>query len=827
MCSRLKRCIVALGAGALVLSGLTGLTAQAAPGAVIGSADCVQHQLPANDDLYTDRVPLPFGINFHGTTFESLYVNNNGNVTFDYPLSDYTPFGLANAHRQIIAPFFADVDTRVGNTVWYGWGNTTYEGHRAFCVDWVGVGYYDQHTDKLNSFQLLLVQREDADVGDFDIVFNYDSIQWETGDASGGTGGVGGASAVAGFSNGSELPDDTLELTGSMHPGAFLDTNPTGLANTHTDSNIVGRHVFAVRSVGAPLVNYVALGDSFQSGEGAGDYIDPTDTLVNHCHRSAHAYPKQLVEREIVVNLRLNFWACSGATIDNLSAGPSPDGRVQLERLGADTKLVTIGIGGNDLNFANLLINCVHLTTTDLQDGTSETSCQQAYGSEVDENFRNVVQGGALQQVYQQLRQRAPFARIVVLTYPRFYVEGGSSNRPFDGFCQGARMTDQRWINSVIRQFDDAIQFQASSLGLQVVDIYNAPEGHELCGPSDQFFMNGINVPLVESYHPNAFGHTRIANEVGGALHSTPPGNLFNVQPGQTIIQQLAVGPGPELNVSTQWPGSDVVLSLTSPSGHNYTRTTAEPGVWHVTGPTFETYSITNPEVGMWTATLFGSQVAPEGEETRLFAHNPPAPNVLPSAVFTQSFSDRTITVDATASDDIDGSLVEYVWDFGDGTTATGNTANHTYTTPGTYLTTLAVKDDRGGEAFTNATNTVTIPRYTFTGFGPPVSNQPTVNTMQAGRAVPLKFSLGGDYGLDILAPGSPGSTEISCDTQADLYEVEQTSTAGTSTLTYDTTTGLYQYVWKTDTQWAGTCRRVTLTLDDGSLHQALFRFRN
>lgn len=337
--------------------------------------------------------------------------------------------------------------------------------------------------------------------------------------------------------------------------------------------------------------------------------------------------------------------------------------------------------------------------------------------------------------------------------------------------------------------------------------------------------MNGIMLRMVESYHPNDYGHTRIADLVAAALHTEPPGNLLNVLPGQTITQQFAVTPGPELSVSTQWPGSDVVLSLTSPSGHAYTRDSTD--LWHVTGPTFETYTIPNPEVGTWTATLYGAQVAPEGELTRLFVHNPPIPNTPPTATFIQTLGGRTVTVDASASTDADGSVVDYVWDFGDGSTAIGVTASHTYPTPGTYLTTLAVTDNQGRKAFASAEGTVTIPSYIFTGFGSPVSNPPTENTMQAGRAVPLKFSLGGNYGLDILLSGSPSSVEISCDTQAEIREVEQTSTAGGSSLTYDSTADRYQYVWKTEASWANTCRRFTLTLDDGSTHEALFRFRN
>ncbi|TFD67709.1 hypothetical protein E3T47_03515 [Cryobacterium ruanii] len=152
-------------------------------------------------------------------------------------------------------------------------------------MNWVDVGYYSASTDKLNSFQLLLVNREDASSpGAFDIIFNYDKVQWETGSASGGTGGLGGTSAVAGCSNGSGRDGTSYELFGSSVNGAFVDTSPTGLANTSTDSSVTGRHVFRVRGGSAPLTQYVALGDSFQSGEGAGAYLPNTDIPGNRCH---------------------------------------------------------------------------------------------------------------------------------------------------------------------------------------------------------------------------------------------------------------------------------------------------------------------------------------------------------------------------------------------------------------------------------------------------------------------------------------------------------------------------------------------------------------
>ncbi len=133
-------------------------------------------------------VPLGFNINFYGTEYSGAYINNNGNITFDNPLPTYTPFGLAGTSSVIVAPFFADVDTRVGNTVEFGTG--TLNGQKVFVVNWPGVGCYDENDTVTDNFQLILIDRPDRGTSvlgdDFDIEFNYDSIQWDAGQASGG-----------------------------------------------------------------------------------------------------------------------------------------------------------------------------------------------------------------------------------------------------------------------------------------------------------------------------------------------------------------------------------------------------------------------------------------------------------------------------------------------------------------------------------------------------------------------------------------------------------------------------------------------------------------
>lgn len=193
-------------------------------------------------------VPIGFEINFYGSTHDSLYINTNGNVTFDIPLATFTPFPLDNAFREIIAPFFADIDTRNPSSGVVTFGNGTFEGRNAFGVNWIGVGYYDQRVTKTNSFQLLLVDRSDTGAQNFDIVFNYDNVLFETGDGSFGIDGLGGFSARAGFSNGTGLPGTSLELPGSGIPGSFINDGAIALITHRLNSDVDGRYIFNARN---------------------------------------------------------------------------------------------------------------------------------------------------------------------------------------------------------------------------------------------------------------------------------------------------------------------------------------------------------------------------------------------------------------------------------------------------------------------------------------------------------------------------------------------------------------------------------------------------
>ena len=135
-----------------------------------------------------------------------------------------------------------------------------------------------------------------------------------------------------------------------------------------------------------------------------------------------------------------------------------------------------------------------------------------------------------------------------------------------------------------------------------------------------------------------------------------------------------------------------------------------------------------------------------------------------------------------------------------------------------------ATADDGNGNTASCSFN-VTV-QYNFAGFFQPIANPPVFNVVNAGRAIPVKFSLSGNKGLNIFAPGSPSSGPVACNSADEATVLEETVTAGGSSLSYDASSDQYVYVWKTESSWAGTCRQLVVTLKDGSTHHANFRFK-
>jgi hypothetical protein len=186
-----------------------------------------------------------------------------------------------------------------------------------------------------------------------------------------------------------------------------------------------------------------------------------------------------------------------------------------------------------------------------------------------------------------------------------------------------------------------------------------------------------------------------------------------------------------------------------------------------------------------------------------------------------------SLVVTATGSD-LDGDTLTFAWDLDN---------DGSFETPGQSVTfsaagltalssqTIAVQatDSGGLSAIDVAMVNITYP---FTGFLQPVDNLPTLNSVNAGRAIPVKFSLSGNRGLAIFATDYPKTLAISCDATTPIDDIEETVSAGASSLSYDTSTDLYTYIWKTHKGWASTCRQLVVKLNDDTYYRANFKFQ-
>lgn len=246
------------------------------------------------DDSASAAVPLGFSstINFFGPTYSSVYVNNNGNLTFKSPNTIWVGAPLSTrTNSPMIAPFLADVDASgIGSGV-ATYGTGTVNSRPAFAATWNNVGYYERRTDKLNSFQVILIERFDTGTGNFDIEFNYDQVQWEAGNSAGGVNGLGGNTARVGYTNGSGTPGRYFELAGSAVAGSFLDANAsTSLVGHNLNSGGEnGRYVFSVRTTPpAPVAPVANANGPYTVAEGgsvvlsSAGSIDPDGTIVSY-----------------------------------------------------------------------------------------------------------------------------------------------------------------------------------------------------------------------------------------------------------------------------------------------------------------------------------------------------------------------------------------------------------------------------------------------------------------------------------------------------------------------------------------------------------------
>jgi lysophospholipase L1-like esterase len=220
--------------------------------------------------------------------------------------------------------------------------------------------------------------------------------------------------------------------------------------------------------------NYVALGDSYSSGTGTRDY-----TLNSGCQRGPYAYPA-LIKADRP-NTTLTFVACSGAKTGDVLAN-------QVQSLSTSTNIVTITIGGNDAGFSDVITQCALPWPWSCD---SDITNAQNY-------IRNTLPGN-LNNVYSQIKTRAPNATVVVLGYPRLFM-GVDCNA--GTFFSTDEMTK---LNATADLLKTTISGRAAAYGFTFKDAIPSFIGHAVCSSSE--WLNGLSNPVGDSYHPNRTGH--------------------------------------------------------------------------------------------------------------------------------------------------------------------------------------------------------------------------------------------------------------------------------------------------------------------------------
>ncbi|MGW1595373.1 SGNH/GDSL hydrolase family protein [Streptomyces sp. NPDC002343] len=226
----------------------------------------------------------------------------------------------------------------------------------------------------------------------------------------------------------------------------------------------------------APAGGYVALGDSYSSGAGAGDYL----ASGKECKRSSRAFPVLWAEAHAPATF--GFAACNGAGTDEVLTD-------QLGHLSARTSLVTLTVGGSDSGFAGVMALCAV--------GGSDR-CHSAVS-----RARDTMDGsltGGLDRLYSAIRDRAPAARVVVLGYPHLYHLRGAC-------ALGLRDGERAALNDAVDHLNEVIAGRAAAHGFTFADVTAAFAGHEIC--SDRPWLRGVDIlAITESYHPTAPGQS-------------------------------------------------------------------------------------------------------------------------------------------------------------------------------------------------------------------------------------------------------------------------------------------------------------------------------
>jgi len=254
---------------------------------------------------------------------------------------------------------------------------------------------------------------------------------------------------------------------------------------------------------------YVALGDSYTSGPGIPGQV-PGSLL---CFRSDHNYPSLLARA--INPASFTDVSCAGAVTASMT---SPQGLAapQFKALGPDDRLVSVGIGGNDVGFASIAVTCIALALLD----PSGAPCQAHYTSGGTDQVAAAIAQTApkIAAVLRGIHQRAPHARVLLIGYPDIVPDSASDCAP--GVNDPLAAGDIPWVNGEEKALNRMLAAQAAANGATYVNTYRSSIGHDACqAPGTRWIEGVVNVQNAFPIHPNALGMRNDTRQILAALN--------------------------------------------------------------------------------------------------------------------------------------------------------------------------------------------------------------------------------------------------------------------------------------------------------------------
>lgn len=250
-------------------------------------------------------------------------------------------------------------------------------------------------------------------------------------------------------------------------------------------------------------VRYVALGDSYSSGLGI---PQQTDTV---CGRSDRNYPS--VVAAAVGAESFTDVTCAGADTTHM-AGPQDGVAPQLDALRPDTTLVTLGVGGNDLDLAGVITRCVLVGYL----APHGSPCKNSFTLFGTDEIGSRINATApkIDAVLDAIHARSPQARVMLVGYPSLLPDDGTSCRATIPLADG----DFGWVRDKEKQLDAVLAQRAGAHGAGYVDTYGPSVGHDACQGAGVRWIEPADSDQGAGFHPNASGHRSMADAVLAAV---------------------------------------------------------------------------------------------------------------------------------------------------------------------------------------------------------------------------------------------------------------------------------------------------------------------